>query len=55
MKLCIKRIYCDNCHKLVRCREQEASGASQILCLKCGRPLRFLDGTTWKYAQKSAT
>ncbi len=44
MKLCIKKIYCDSCQVLVKCREQEANSGTQILCSKCGRPLWLLDG-----------
>ena len=49
MKMCIKKIYCDSCQKLVKCREQEAGGGTQVLCFKCGRTLRLLEGATWKY------
>ena len=55
MKLCIKKIYCESCQKLVKCREQEADGGTQILCSKCGRPLWFLDHAIWKYIRKSAS
>jgi hypothetical protein len=34
MKLCIKKIYCDSCQKLFKCREQEAGSGTQILCSK---------------------
>jgi hypothetical protein len=52
MKMCIKRIYCDSCHELVKCCEQEAGGGTQVLCFKCGRTLRLLEGSTWKYIRR---
>jgi hypothetical protein len=50
MKLCVKRIYCPDCRRLARGREETVDGKThRILCGRCGRPIWLWDGLTWKY------
>jgi len=49
MRLCIKKIYCDSCQKLVRGREQRVDSHTHILCSKCSRLLWVREGVTWRY------
>jgi len=39
VKLCVKRIYCPGCQRLVRGREETVNGRIRILCGRCGRTL----------------
>lgn len=48
MKICVKKIYCSNCRRLVRCREQATNGAVQVICSRCGKLLRIWNGITWQ-------
>jgi hypothetical protein len=53
MKLCTKRIYCPDCRRLVRGREETInSNTHRVLCGRCGRPLWFWNGITWRYLGK---
>jgi len=52
MKLCVRKIYCDSCRKLVRCREEQANGNIRELCSKCGKLLRFREGLAWRYVRE---
>lgn len=54
MKLCIKKIYCDSCQKMVRCREEKVNSNIHVLCSRCGSVLRVWNGITWKYVQEGA-
>ncbi len=53
MKLCVKKVYCPSCQKLVSCHEQKVDSQSQVLCSKCGRPLRLWNGVSWRYLPES--
>ena len=49
MKICTKRIYCSNCRRLVKGREQGDSEKLQVSCSRCGKPIYVWDGITWRY------
>ena len=49
MRLCIKKIYCNSCKKLVMGREKRVDSHTHILCSKCSRLLRVPEGGTWRY------
>ena len=53
MKMCVKKVFCPNCQKLMACREQKVDGQSQVLCFKCGRQLRLWTGTSWRLVRES--
>jgi len=55
VKLCVKRIYCPGCQKLVRGREETVNGRIRILCVRCGRTICLRDGVSWRYAGKHIT
>ena len=46
MKLCIKRVYCPVCQKMVRCHEQKVEGVTQVVCHE-GHPVRSWNGVRW--------
>ena len=48
MKMCIKKLYCGNCKKLVSGSEQKVSGATQVICCTCKQPLWLSNGGGWK-------
>jgi len=54
MKLCVKRIYCPGCQRLVRGREETVNGRIRILCARCGGIIWLRDGIGWRYAGKHA-
>ena len=47
MKVCVKRIYCSSCRRLVNCYEQAANGIIHVLCRRCGKLLRVWNGVRW--------
>jgi len=50
MKLCVKKIYCPDCRRLVRGREETITGNTRrVFCARCGKALWLWDGITWKY------
>ncbi len=51
MKRFAQRIYCPNCQRLVKWREQEAANATEILCQKCGKLIWLKEGLFWKYTK----
>lgn len=48
MKMCIKKVFCLVCQKLVRCREQKVDHRTQLFGSKCGHPLREWNGVRWR-------
>jgi len=50
MKLNVKRLYCDNCTKLVRGIEKTSGQQLEISCSKCGKLLRVREGAIWRSA-----
>ncbi|MCX8126180.1 MAG: hypothetical protein N3E40_03435 [Dehalococcoidia bacterium] len=50
MKLCVKRIYCVNCRRLVKCREEPVNGRINIVCSRCGSVIWVKNPVTWRYA-----
>ena len=53
MKLCVKKIYCPGCQRLVRCHEQPANGKINIVCSRCGNVIWIKDAVTWRYIAKN--
>ncbi len=53
MKLCVKKIYCPACQRLVRCHEQAINGKINIVCSRCGNPIWIKDGLTWRYTVRN--
>ena len=54
VKLCVKKIYCPKCQRLVKCQEQTTNNTLRILCSRCGSPIWVKDGVTWKYVKAGA-
>ena len=54
MKLCVKKVYCLTCQKLVNCKEQTAANATRFVCSRCGATVWTKEGTQWKHASKLA-
>ncbi|MFH1087348.1 MAG: hypothetical protein V1737_02025 [Chloroflexota bacterium] len=54
MKVCVKKVHCPGCQKLVRCREQEDGRATQVICSLCGRLLWVWNGIRWRYGGEAA-
>lgn len=51
MKLCIKRIHCANCRRLVTGREEQVGdGTTLVLCSRCRKPLYVWNGIAWRPA-----
>jgi len=50
MKLCVKKIYCRRCNKLVRGREQWTNNNLYVHCSRCGDTIWIKEGITWRYA-----
>jgi len=48
IRLPIKKIYCVNCHKLVKGQIQNTGSDSQLNCPKCDKKLRVWNGSSWK-------
>ena len=48
MKLSVKRIFCQNCQKLVRGIEQKANDNILMSCSRCAKPLYLWDGIIWR-------
>ena len=49
MKLCVKKIYCADCRRLVNGREtQMEDGNTRVSCPRCGKPLYDWNGVTWR-------
>lgn len=55
MKLCVKRIYCPDCRKLVKCHEKPADGRINIVCASCGGVIWIKNPVTWRYAAAGKT
>lgn len=53
MKLCIKKIYCASCQKLVKGSEQILDKQVKVYCSKCGNPIWVWNGIGWRYLGKS--
>ena len=47
MKVCVKKIYCSACQRLVNCYEQATNGTIHVLCRRCGKLLRVWNGVRW--------
>ncbi len=48
MELCIKKIYCPSCRKLVKPIEQWNADIIIVLCPLCNEPIRTWDGNRWR-------
>jgi len=55
MKLCVKRIYCPGCQRLVRGREELVNSRIHISCGRCRRTIWLWDDTSWRYAGSHIT
>lgn len=53
MKLCVKRVFCPNCQRLVSCKEETSKGVVKVLCTRCEKLVWTHDELKWKYARKS--
>ena len=54
MKICVKKVYCPSCQKLVNCREHKVDSQTQVSCSRCDRPLRLWTGTSWRHLNVNA-
>jgi RNase P subunit RPR2 len=54
MKLCVKRIYCPACRRLVKGKEYKGNGSISVSCFRCGRPVWINNGVSWRYIQRGA-
>jgi hypothetical protein len=53
MKLLVKRLYCANCQKLVRGKEQKTGATLSIVCGKCQKPICINGDSGWKHIKYS--
>jgi len=54
MELCIKKIYCPTCQRLIKPKEQRNNDDSiTILCHLCHGPIRTWDGTRWRLKREA--
>jgi hypothetical protein len=52
MKLCVKKIYCPDCRKLVKGREEKRNGGIHLSCPRCKRLIWIHDGLSWRYVKQ---
>jgi len=52
MRGCVKKIYCDNCRRLVKGHEQPTDNKVEVSCSRCGSPIWIWDRIKWKYLAK---
>ncbi|MBI4186149.1 MAG: hypothetical protein HY530_01415 [Chloroflexi bacterium] len=50
MRLCVKRVYCRACRRLVKCRERKVNNGIEEQCSRCGKTLGAWNGITWRHA-----
>ena len=50
MKLCSKKVYCPQCQRLVKGREQLTNADVSIVCPRCGLAIWIRDNFNWRYA-----
>jgi hypothetical protein len=49
MKLAIKKVYCSNCQKLIKPREERQNGTTKFVCPVCKNPIWSKDKFEWKH------
>lgn len=47
MKVCVKRLHCPHCLRLVRCVEQKGNGVVNVTCPRCKNLLYTWNGVAW--------
>lgn len=53
MKLCVRKIYCSTCKKLVRCQEKKVNGDMFVSCPNCKTVLWSWRGVRWVFTGSS--
>lgn len=53
MELCVKKVYCPRCQRLVQCRDETANDQVRVLCPRCGKPLWQWNGLTWRFVKEA--
>ena len=48
MRLCVKKIYCSNCRRLVTAVEPPPMPPYRVLCSKCGMTITVSNGVFWR-------
>ena len=48
MRLCVKKVYCPYCQRLVGCRAEKNDKKVRILCGREGHLLYIWNGVTWE-------
>jgi DNA-directed RNA polymerase subunit M/transcription elongation factor TFIIS len=49
MKICIKKIYCPTCQRLVKAKEDTANANLRVVCPKCKNTIWTKEGLAWRY------
>ena len=49
MKLAVKKVYCTNCQKLQRVKEENNNGATRFTCTECKNAVWIKDNLTWHH------
>ena len=52
MKVAPKKVYCSNCLKLVKGKEQKTESLLKVVCPKCEKPVYVKDGFYWRYIKE---
>jgi Zn finger protein HypA/HybF involved in hydrogenase expression len=52
MKIAPKKVYCSNCKKLVKGKEQKTDSTVRIICPKCNKPVWVREGFSWRYIKE---
>lgn len=54
MKVCVKKIRCPNCERMIKCEEQPANGNIRVVCPSCKKLLYTWNGVSWKFEGKAS-
>lgn len=54
MKITDKKVFCANCQKFVKGREQKADATLRIICPRCDKPIWIWENLAWRYVGEPA-
>jgi DNA-directed RNA polymerase subunit M/transcription elongation factor TFIIS len=49
MRICIKKIYCPGCHKLVKAKEDRTNNTLRVICPVCKNAIWAKESLIWRY------